>query len=231
MLEQRDAVADQAVDDVAHRFAALHDRRRQHLHELARYAVVVRHRDHRERKLVDAGVGPGEAAVPREEGGQRVVLRDDDAGHDVAEHRRRLERLAQVHALRVQRVRGVVERHRDERLQDPADGLRERERRFAQRVELVGDRADRLGQDGPVEPFLVAEVVVDRRDVGVCGLADLARRRRGVALGREDAGGVGDQLLAGQRAAIGVAARPRRAPSASSRVVGPDFIVDEIVSC
>ncbi len=177
--------------------------RRQHLHELARHAVVVGHRDQREGELVDARVGALQAAVPREQAGERVVLRSDDLRDDLAEHRRRLEELAQVQAVDVRRVGLPVERQRDERLQHAADGLGEGQRRIGEGAELACDRGDRLGQDRPVEAFLVAEVIVDRRYVGARRQADLARRGGGVALGGEDARAVGDQLLAGVDAAIG----------------------------
>ncbi len=57
MVEQGAAVADETVEDLLHRLRPVQHVGREHLHELARHAVVVRHRDQREGKLVDVGIG------------------------------------------------------------------------------------------------------------------------------------------------------------------------------
>ncbi len=91
----------------------------------------------------------------------------------------------------------------EERSKEHPHRLFEAQCRVIEAAKGVGHLLDRPQQNGAIQAFLVAEVVVDRCHVDAGGVADLARRCGYIALGREDPGRGGDQLLAREDTAIG----------------------------
>ena len=164
------------------------------------------HRDQREGQLVDVGIGPLQPAVARDHARQCVVGRHDDLLDDFLEHLRRIDHLAQVHAhhLGVESVAAISGPREvaEKRTEKHPHRLFKTQCRVVEAAEGFGHFGDRPHQHCAIQAFLVTEVVVDRGDVGAGSLADLARRGGRIALGREDPGCGGDQLLAREHAAI-----------------------------
>ncbi len=181
---------------------------REQLHELARHAVVVRHRDDRKGELVNVGVGARQPAVPRQRGRQQIVRRQDRLRGDLAENLGRFDHFAQMqpHQVAVDSAR-TVGRRQQKWAEEHPQRVFDRKVGIVEVAECRRHRGDRSQQHRPVQTFLVAEVVVNRRDVLAGGVADLARRRRREPLGRKDPRGVRHQLLAGELALVGATLR------------------------
>jgi hypothetical protein len=116
-----------------------------------------------------------------------------------------LDHLAQVQALHLRRAGvfvGAGDRQQ-ERAEHQPQRVGERQCRVVVTLETRQQLADRRQQHLAVQPFLAAEVVVDRRHIGLRGEADLARRRARVALLGKQTRRFGEQALARPRAAVG----------------------------